>query len=594
MYKHIIFLVLLAMSTDLYAINWTETKGNLRYVFKNRGSKSNLSVIKLYYDGMFEELTYSEKEGKTFLLDRELGKYSMTSNKVTLFDDHQKLVKEFYVGNNGRLYKSKRETFTKKDAYVYSKANRSNFEAPYYFHPYSNVIIDNPELANNIDLVRFFKYFTKNTLNDLEKFERVYSFFQNRVIQTNSVRPVDISLEQVLFGEQRSIAGHELVKYLDASCKHMKISSTIVEGLYKEHNQIDPIKHSWLAISSLNNHYLYDPELGDAWMNVDPSNFIYTHFPLDASFQLLAEPVSYKDFLALPVLIPSKGCAPIAGFMPHSNVLEVNGMLEVLIDGVPTQIDINVISQNERMELVDYKKVISGGKTLLSIPINSVSADVHLKLNNSATIVYTVINNGKNNNIISDYYLKNGIRKRHTTSRQPSSNSKSPVIIEVKKEYTTGLEWYKVESALNDDLSHSLITKALEFYGLREIAGDEHNPTVLKFFKETGHKNIQSDEVSWCSVFISYCVKSLEGKYPTSATARSWLSYGKKVTQPKPGDIVIFWRESKNSWKGHVGIFLGFSSDKTEVITLGGNQDDAVQIINYPKNQVLGYRRVIK
>lgn len=594
MNKYLIFLVLLVMSSNLYAINWIETKGDLRYVYKNRGDKSALSVIKLYYDGKFEELTYAEKEGKTFLKDREVGEFSISSKKIVLLDDVQKVIKEFHLGNNGKLYATRREAYLKKEAYMYSKANRSNFEAPYYFHPYSNVIIDNPELADYIDLSSFFKHFTKQALNDLEKFESVYSFIQNRVIQTNKEKSVERTLEQVLFGKDRIISRDELVKYLDASCKRMNITSVIIDGLYKSNNQLDPEEHTWLTVSSQNEYYLYDPELGDDWMNVDPSNFIYTHFPLDPSFQFITEPISYSDFLSLPILLPSKGCDPVAAFIPSNNVVEVNGVLEVLIDEVPSQIDIDMLRNNELIEFAEFNKVISGGKTLLSIPINDAFVDVHLTLNKELTIVYTVINNGKKNNVISEYYLTNRIREHHSSSRKYFSNSKRHVITELRREALRGLDWYKAEVLINNDLSHVLIKKAIEFYDIRDIPGDKNNPTVLKFFKETGHKNIQTDEVSWCSVFISYCVKSLNGKYPASATARSWLSYGKKVTQPKPGDIVIFWRESKNSWKGHVGIFLGFSSDKTEVITLGGNQDDAVQIINYPKNQVLGYRRVIK
>ena len=71
------------------------------------------------------------------------------------------------------------------------------------------------------------------------------------------------------------------------------------------------------------------------------------------------------------------------------------------------------------------------------------------------------------------------------------------------------------------------------------------------------------------------------------------MDKGVKVNQPNPGDLVIFWRDSPNSWKGHVGIFLGFDEETKTVITLGGNQDDRVKIKKYPINQVLGYRSVL-
>jgi hypothetical protein len=67
---------------------------------------------------------------------------------------------------------------------------------------------------------------------------------------------------------------------------------------------------------------------------------------------------------------------------------------------------------------------------------------------------------------------------------------------------------------------------------------------------------------------------------------------GKKVDVPEPGDVVVFWRESQESWKGHVGFFLGFSMDKKRVYCLGGNQGNRVSVSAYRANQVLSYQRL--
>lgn len=76
--------------------------------------------------------------------------------------------------------------------------------------------------------------------------------------------------------------------------------------------------------------------------------------------------------------------------------------------------------------------------------------------------------------------------------------------------------------------------------------------------------------------------------------ARSWLLVGEEIVDPKLGDIVVFWRESLESWKGHVGIFIGFSEDKRRVFCLGGNQRNKVCILPYDAERVLGYRRLKK
>lgn len=75
--------------------------------------------------------------------------------------------------------------------------------------------------------------------------------------------------------------------------------------------------------------------------------------------------------------------------------------------------------------------------------------------------------------------------------------------------------------------------------------------------------------------------------------ARSWLVVGQSAdNNPSPGDIVVFWREKPESWKGHVGIFLGFSKDGERVFCLGGNQGNQVSISAYPTDTVLGFRRL--
>lgn len=74
--------------------------------------------------------------------------------------------------------------------------------------------------------------------------------------------------------------------------------------------------------------------------------------------------------------------------------------------------------------------------------------------------------------------------------------------------------------------------------------------------------------------------------------ARSWLNVGVQVENPEPGDVVVFWRGSPRSHKGHVGIFQGYSRDQRRIYVLGGNQDDQVSTTAYPTERLLGFRRL--
>ena len=117
----------------------------------------------------------------------------------------------------------------------------------------------------------------------------------------------------------------------------------------------------------------------------------------------------------------------------------------------------------------------------------------------------------------------------------------------------------------------NILIKAISQLGTKEISGNEDNPQIVKYAKETGIKNIANDDIAWYSTFVNWCAKKTNLPYTGKANARSWLSVGTTPEHPEPGDIVIFWREKIESWKGHVGIFMGFNHDASRVFCLGGN-----------------------
>jgi uncharacterized protein (TIGR02594 family) len=137
-----------------------------------------------------------------------------------------------------------------------------------------------------------------------------------------------------------------------------------------------------------------------------------------------------------------------------------------------------------------------------------------------------------------------------------------------------------------------LLKIAFNELGTEEITGSEHNPEVLKYANETGIKGITTDEIPWCSTFVNWVAWKAGLQHSKKANARSWLNVGVKTTSPEPGDIVVFWRESPQSWKGHVGIFLGFSINNKRVYCLGGNQGNRVSVSAYRASTVLSFQRL--
>jgi uncharacterized protein (TIGR02594 family) len=132
---------------------------------------------------------------------------------------------------------------------------------------------------------------------------------------------------------------------------------------------------------------------------------------------------------------------------------------------------------------------------------------------------------------------------------------------------------------------------ALSQYGITEILGhDKNNPEIMKYFSEIGKNWVKDDETAWCSAFVNWVCKKAGHGYSGELNARSWLQTGIETKSPEMGDIVVFWRESPDSWKGHVAFYI--KEDKNHVWVLGGNQNNQVNIRVYLKSQLLQYRSI--
>lgn len=137
-----------------------------------------------------------------------------------------------------------------------------------------------------------------------------------------------------------------------------------------------------------------------------------------------------------------------------------------------------------------------------------------------------------------------------------------------------------------------LLQIAFAQFGTKEIPGNEHNPEVLKYFTAADGPGSPSDETAWCSAFVNWCAMVSGLERTKKLNARSWLNIGDVVNKPIPGDIVIFWRVDPNGWQGHVGIYIGETTN--EIFVLGGNQNNQVNVSKYSKGMLLGFRRLNK
>ena len=136
-----------------------------------------------------------------------------------------------------------------------------------------------------------------------------------------------------------------------------------------------------------------------------------------------------------------------------------------------------------------------------------------------------------------------------------------------------------------------ILEAAGAYLGLQEWPGPKHNPRVVEMFDRVGHGWVDDDETPWCAAFVGSVLASLGLPHTGKLNARSYETYGQHVetAAARPGDIVVLWRGSRDSWQGHVAFFVGM--DGKRLVLRGGNQGNAVTDEAYDTDRVVCVRR---
>lgn len=95
----------------------------------------------------------------------------------------------------------------------------------------------------------------------------------------------------------------------------------------------------------------------------------------------------------------------------------------------------------------------------------------------------------------------------------------------------------------------------------------------------TGHGRL------WCAHFMNMVERRLGRPGTGSGMARSFTSYGRRVANPRAGDIAVLARKGG----GHVGYVMSVSGSKVKIIS--GNHGRKVGIGNYPRSRVIAFVR---
>jgi uncharacterized protein (TIGR02594 family) len=137
-----------------------------------------------------------------------------------------------------------------------------------------------------------------------------------------------------------------------------------------------------------------------------------------------------------------------------------------------------------------------------------------------------------------------------------------------------------------------LLLEMLSHYGMKEVDGPQSNPEIIAMGEDLGFDIMDDSTTAWCSLALNYYAKKCGYEYTGDLAARSWLKVPIVVLKPTMGDVVVLWRESPSSWKGHVGLFVAW--DDKYVWVLGGNTHNMIYISPYPRERLLGFRQLKK
>ena len=131
----------------------------------------------------------------------------------------------------------------------------------------------------------------------------------------------------------------------------------------------------------------------------------------------------------------------------------------------------------------------------------------------------------------------------------------------------------------------SWIAEARTHIGLREVPGPKNNSVILGWLRKL-RAWWSDDSTPWCGTFAAMCLANAGLTPPKDwYRATAWLTLPVALSRPAYGCVVVFTRDGG----GHVGFVVG--KDKAgNLMVLGGNLGDAVNIRPFALNRVAGYR----
>lgn len=133
------------------------------------------------------------------------------------------------------------------------------------------------------------------------------------------------------------------------------------------------------------------------------------------------------------------------------------------------------------------------------------------------------------------------------------------------------------------------LIEARRLIGQGEIPGPRHNGLIANGWARLDKKlglaaRFNDDETPWCGWFVAHCIDVAGLPFPRMyARALAWADWGKPC-KPTVGAVGVF----KRPGGGHVGFLV--AENAANYYVLGGNQSNAVNIMQLAKNRLVATR----
>lgn len=129
------------------------------------------------------------------------------------------------------------------------------------------------------------------------------------------------------------------------------------------------------------------------------------------------------------------------------------------------------------------------------------------------------------------------------------------------------------------------IAEGRKLIGLTEFAGSANNPEIVQMWKDIKRGGIKDDKTPWCAAFVGACIERVGIRSSRFESAKSYMDWGHALEKPYYGCIAVFTRNGG----GHVGFVVG-EAKNGNLLILGGNQGDAVNIKEFSQARLSGFR----